>query len=301
MGFVINLYKPSGITSQQAVTQIKKIFVEKKAGHAGTLDPLAEGVLLVCVGEATKITGFLASLNKEYVATLKLGAKTDTFDAEGEIIKTKDASHIKINDMQRTIVNFLGKVKQLPPMYSAVKHEGVPLYRLARKGVSVERSTREIIILSIELLHFDNPFATLKITCSKGTYIRALVNDIGESLDVGAHLVKLIRTKIGKFHVKDAINPSSKEISKKIITIDEALYDLEEIILKREAYMKARNGVSVAASDVSIENVNILANPYRSGFFRLKGPDRKVFAIGRIEKGFIRIERKILTKVKEVF
>lgn len=301
MDGVINLYKPTGISSHQAITEVKKILKVKKAGHAGTLDPLAEGVLLVCIGEATKISRFLTAYDKEYLATLKLGEKTDTLDAEGRILETRDISAVGIHDLEEAMSRFQGEIRQVPPMYSAIKSNGIPLYRLARKGHTIERDSRNIAIYTIEIVEFEKPMATIRIQCSKGTYVRSLVNDIGEYMNTGAHLVKLIRTKVDNFDVKDSASLKSENIKEKFITIDDALCNMDEISLKKDAYMKAKNGVPIFLSDENILKFERTVMPYQSGFYRLKDHRGMLFAIARIEKDFIRIERMLLTKLKEVF
>ncbi|MBM4141723.1 MAG: tRNA pseudouridine(55) synthase TruB, partial [Nitrospira sp.] len=197
MNVVINLNKPKEISSQQAVIKVKKIFAARKAGHAGTLDPIATGVLIVCLNEATKITRFLSDLNKEYIVRLKLGERTDTLDVTGRIIEKKDCLSLNVADISPVLSNFTGQIKQIPPMYSAVKIGGQQLYKLARKGMNVERPERMITIYGIDLINFEQPYLDLNISCSKGTYIRTLCDDIGNDLGVGAHMVSLERTRVG--------------------------------------------------------------------------------------------------------
>lgn len=197
------LDKPVGISSNRALQEAKKLFGARKAGHAGTLDPLASGLLLVLFGEATKFAGPLLQDDKEYLATLKFGEKTSTGDAEGEIVETKGAQ-VSAESVDAALLRFRGDIDQVPPMHSALKRDGVPLYALARKGQSVNRVARRVRISDIENLGFAWPHLTLRVRCSKGTYIRTLAEDIGEALGSCAHLASLRRTASGQFRVEDA-------------------------------------------------------------------------------------------------
>jgi tRNA pseudouridine55 synthase len=197
------LDKPVGITSNAALQAAKRICRADKAGHAGTLDPLASGLLLVLFGEATKFAGPLLDADKEYLATAKLGERTATGDAEGPILQKREISFSN-DDLQAVLARFRGEIEQVPPMHSALKHEGTPLYRLARKGEEVTRAPRRVRISELTLLRSDPPFLDLRVVCSKGTYIRVLAEDIGEALGCGAHLSALRRTASGRFRVEHA-------------------------------------------------------------------------------------------------
>ena len=195
------LDKPVGLTSNAALQKAKKALGAAKAGHAGTLDPLASGLLIVLFGEATKFAGPLLDADKEYVATLKLGERTTTGDAEGEVIQTRP---VRIEGLAPVLERFKGQIEQVPPMHSALKHKGTPLYRLARRGEEVARAPREVRIAQLEVLESAPPRLVLRVVCSKGTYIRTLAEDIGEALGCGAHLAGLRRTGSGRFRVEDA-------------------------------------------------------------------------------------------------
>ncbi|MDH5769559.1 MAG: tRNA pseudouridine(55) synthase TruB, partial [Nitrospirota bacterium] len=201
---VINLNKPKDVSSQQAVIKVKKFYSARKAGHAGTLDPIATGVLIVCLNEATKITRFLSDLDKEYIVRLKLGERTDTYDITGKIIEKKECPSFQVADISPVLSDFIGEIKQIPPMYSAIKIGGQQLYKLARKGMDIERPGRMITVYGIDLMDFEQPYIDLKISCSKGTYIRTLCDDIGRELGVGAHMVSLERTRVGSFKIEDS-------------------------------------------------------------------------------------------------
>jgi tRNA pseudouridine55 synthase len=201
---ILNLNKPPRLTSRQAVDCVKRILNVKKAGHGGTLDPDATGVLLICLGDGTKLFEALQVGTKEYEGTFVLGITTDTLDANGQIIKTADTSQITPDQVRSVCQQFVGEIEQMPPMFSAVKHKGKPLYKLARRGIEVERRSRRIFIESIELLLFNIPEIRFRVVCSKGTYIRVLAADIGAALGCGAHLSELTRTRSGVFKIEGA-------------------------------------------------------------------------------------------------
>lgn len=207
MNGVLNIDKPAGMTSHDVVGRIRRLAHLKRVGHAGTLDPDATGVLLVCLGQATRLADYLAAEGKEYRATLALGMTTMTEDASGEMLTRADASHVTEQDLNRILPRFVGDIAQTPPMVSAVHHEGRRLYQLAREGITVERAARTIHIDSIALINFtpgESATATLEVTCGKGTYIRTLCADLGAALGVGGHMASLRRTRVGAFSVEAA-------------------------------------------------------------------------------------------------
>ena len=197
------LDKPLGLTSNAALQKAKKLLGAAKAGHAGTLDPLASGLLLVLVGEATKFAGPLLDADKEYLATLKLGERTTTGDAEGEVLE-KRVVDVAADSLLAVLDGFRGEIEQVPPMHSALKHKGTPLYRLARRGQEVDRAPRRVRISELELVRLEPGAVTLRVVCSKGTYVRVLAEDIGGALGCGAHLSALRRTASGRFRLEDA-------------------------------------------------------------------------------------------------
>ena len=204
---VLNVHKPAGMTSHDVVGKVRRLAHQKRVGHAGTLDPDATGVLLVCLGAATRLSDYLADEGKDYRAALALGATTTTEDASGDVLAEADASHITLADLQAILPRFVGAVSQTPPMVSAVHHQGQRLYALARQGITVEREARPVRIDSIDLLDWTpgaRSFATLDVACGKGTYIRTLCADIGDALGVGGHMAALQRTRVGRFTVADA-------------------------------------------------------------------------------------------------
>ena len=197
------LDKPVGPTSNAVLQRAKRLFGAAKAGHAGTLDPLASGLLIALFGEATKFAGPVLDADKEYVATVKLGVRTSTGDAEGEILATELAM-VEEPALRQALARFTGEIEQVPPMHSALKRDGVPLYKMARRGESVDRAARRVRILSLELLHYKTPLVEIRVRCSKGTYVRTLAEDLGEALGCGAHLAALRRTASGSFKVEQA-------------------------------------------------------------------------------------------------
>src|SRR5688572_21264390 len=200
------LDKPVGLSSNRALQDMKKLYGARKAGHAGTLDPLASGLLVVLFGEATKFAGPLLDDDKEYLATLKLGEKTSTGDAEGTVLQRMPVA-VDLAQIGAVLARFRGESAQVPPMHSALKRDGVPLYKLARRGQTVERAARHIRISYLECTEFAGPLLGLRVRCSKGTYIRTLAEDIGAALGTCAHLVALRRTAAGRFRVEDATAP----------------------------------------------------------------------------------------------
>jgi len=208
---ILNINKPRGKTSFSIVAMVKRLSGEKRAGHAGTLDPEASGVLPVCIGKGTRIIEFLVDTTKTYRARIEFGAATDTYDNSGRITRQGDITGINRKKIESALDSFRGSIQQTPPMYSAVKHHGQPLYKLARAGISVERKSRTAVIHRLELISWRTPVATVEVECSKGTYIRSLAHDLGQALGCGAHLKSLIRTRCGLFDIRDAVSISQLE------------------------------------------------------------------------------------------
>jgi tRNA pseudouridine55 synthase len=241
------LDKPVGISSNKALQQAKQLFGAAKAGHAGTLDPLASGLLIVLFGEATKFAGPLLEDDKEYLATLKLGEKTATGDAEGEVIERK-AVQVSEPDLFRVLQSFKGEIEQVPPMHSALKRGGVPLYALARKGETVAREARRVRITELEKVEFNRPHLVLRVRCSKGTYVRTLAEDIGEALGTCAHLAALRRTASGRWRVEDAVSLdalSSPSRTEHLMTLSALLAELPRAELDAAQEARFRNGQSL--------------------------------------------------------
>ena len=195
---VFLLDKPQGMSSNDIMQKVKRIFQANKAGHTGALDPLATGMLPICLGEATKFSQFLLDADKRYLVTAKLGERTDTSDAEGQIVETREVK-VKMPEILTALEQFRGDILQVPTMFSALKHNGKPLYEYARQGITVEREARPITIFELNFIEYNAPYLTLEVHCSKGTYIRTLVDDLGETLGCGAHVTMLRRTAVADY------------------------------------------------------------------------------------------------------
>ncbi len=238
MDIIVSINKPEGITSQQAVSKVKKILNVKKAGHTGTLDPMATGLLLVCINKATRLASYSTDLDKEYRAVMKLGEATDTQDSTGTVISTNQDINVSEDSIKDAMMSFKGTILQHPPMFSALKHKGRSLYKYAREGIEIERKSREITIYELELLDISLPYISFRTKCSKGTYIRTLCHDIGSRLGTGAHMTELKRTAIGHFSISNSLTfEELQDISqggpaeKGIYTMDEAMSWLPEFIV----------------------------------------------------------------------
>ena len=244
----INIYKPKGKTSHDVVAILRRITKIKQIGHTGTLDPFAEGVLPICIGKATRLIEYLDD-DKAYIGTVQLGKSTSTYDTEGEIVKTSDKK-ISKEEIEIALQQFRGKFQQLPPIYSAIKVNGKKLYEYARKGEDVEIKPREVEIFKLEIVNFDkeNQTVDLHIECSKGTYIRSIANDLGNVLGCYGHLIKLVRTKAGKFELANSFKldelESKENVSNNMIYPLEYL-DYPKYSLNENEKQKVSNGMSI--------------------------------------------------------
>ncbi|MEI6869024.1 MAG: tRNA pseudouridine(55) synthase TruB [Methylophilaceae bacterium] len=266
---VFLLNKPLGFSSNQALKKIQWLFNAKKAGHTGTLDPMASGLLPICIGEATKFSNRLLEANKTYIATVQLGLTTTTGDQEGEVVSQKEVV-LKPNQLQETLQKFTGDITQIPPMFSALKFEGKPLYEYARQGIEIERKPRPVTIYDIKLNKIEESIVILEVICSKGTYIRTLAEDIGHALGCGAHLKGLERTQTGNFQLPDALTIEALEAmsmasrEKTLLPVDallEGLSSIELTVTETEAIKKGQ------AIDFISENDNELRLYGASGQF----------------------------------
>ena len=259
MNGILNIYKQKGISSHQVVKEVKNILNIPKVGHTGTLDPSASGVLLLCLGQATKIAEFLVGMKKHYQGEMTLGITTDSQDAEGKIIGKKEVgTDIDEKRIRGIFQKYEGTISQIPPMFSAAHYKGKRLYRLARKGIEVKRSPKEVKIYQFNLINYDqrvNPIVKFEVVCSKGTYVRTLCNDIGNELGCGAHLSSLVRKKVGNFSIEDSINleefREDKTLGKRyLISIDSALEGLKKITVKNEATKTVLNGGIISSGQI---------------------------------------------------
>ncbi len=244
----LNIDKPLGITSHDVVARVRRVFGIKKVGHAGTLDPLATGVLIVCVGAATRLSEYVMHQTKAYRAQVKLGEATTTDDAEGEVTQATDAAHITQQDVEALLLTFTGDIEQLPPMYSAVKQGGKKLYELARQGETVQRKPRAVRIDALAIAEWGTPIFTLDVVCGSGTYIRSLARDMGDVLGVGAHLAGLVRTRSGQFQIENAVTldvlADASDPAAHLITPAHALADYPSVTLDPPALDHVLHGRS---------------------------------------------------------
>ena len=202
---VVVLDKPAGMSSNDAVQRVKRLYSARKVGHTGSLDPLATGVLPLCLGEATKFSQYLLTSDKTYVATLRLGVSTDSGDADGQVLLQRDVGEMPHERIEEALDEFRGEIEQVPSMFSAVKHQGKPLYKLARQGIEIEREARPVTIYHNQIVDFAGDRLTLEVHCSKGTYVRTIAHDLGEQLGCGAHVVALRRTTAGPYREDDLV------------------------------------------------------------------------------------------------
>ena len=257
MDGVIVVNKPPGLSSSDTCLKVKKLLGFKKVGHLGTLDPLATGVLPLCINEGTKLVQFLIQSEKEYITTLELGIETDTQDSQGKILNKTDSISQDRDKIIKVIQQFKGKTLQTPPMFSAIKHNGVPLYKIARRGGCVPRKQREVIIHDVDILKIDLPSVTFRVVCSHGTYIRTLCHDIGCRLGCGAHLTSLERIRSGAFHIRESVTIDDFEgccreelIDKHLISSKDALHGLPELVISNALEQKIRNGIHLTMNDI---------------------------------------------------
>ena len=246
---IILIDKNEGETSFDIVKKAKKIFKNKKIGHAGTLDPFATGLLIILFGQGTKLSSYLMTGKKRYLATMILGVETDTLDKTGRIVKTIPAPHISPEEIRHVIQGFTGDIEQTPPLYSAINYRGQRAYKLARQGIDMQLKKRAVKIHSIDILSVDLPDITFEVTCSSGTYIRSLAVDIGKSLGSTAHLRSLRRESSGIFQVKDAVDSKmmaeclkGADVKDKTISLKDALADMKECFVDREWAKRIING-----------------------------------------------------------
>jgi len=277
---IVLLDKPVGITSNAALQTVKRLYRARKAGHTGSLDPLASGLLPLCFGDATKVSAFLLDADKRYRVAVKLGVKTTTGDAEGEIISTRPANGIAPADLQAALVRFTGAIQQVPPMHSAIKFQGQPLYKLARRGIEVERQARPVVVHELHLLACKGDVVELEAACSKGTYIRTLAEDIGESLGTGAHVVALRRISTGPFRAEQMTTLAQLEaaavegiesLDRFLLPMETALEQWPEVCLSDDLAFYLRQGQAVFVPRAPTQ-----------GWVKLRTADRRFLGVGRV-------------------
>lgn len=259
---ILLLDKPVGITSNAALQEVKRLLYAAKAGHTGNLDPLASGMLPICLGEATKLSAYLLDADKVYLGTCKLGVRTTTADAEGEIVEERPVPVLSESQVDALLEQFRGDIEQIPPMHSAIKQNGQPLYKLARQGIEVERKPRQVTVHELRIIRLEGDEIELYIHCSKGTYIRTLVEDLGEALGCGAHLSQLRRTRVGPFQeegmvtldtLREAAQEGAENLDRYLLPMDRALGDYPEVKLSESSLFYVQQGQAVQVAQAPTE------------------------------------------------
>ena len=262
---IVILDKATGLSSNAALQQVKKLYEANKAGHTGSLDPLATGVLPLCLGEATKVSQFLLDSDKRYRTKIKLGERTDSGDKTGTVIQSITDFSVSEAGIEKELDAFRGEIEQLPPMHSALKVDGVPLYKMARKGIKIGREKRKVTIYEINLLNIAQDIIELDITCSKGTYIRTIADDLGQALGCGANIIELRRTQAGVFREEDCkdvealaelkVQGGLEVIDEQLIPMDQAIAELPEVNLPSVTASHLKNGQAVVVRHLPEEGL----------------------------------------------
>lgn len=291
MDGILNIFKESGYTSFDVVARLRGILKQKKIGHTGTLDPMAEGVLLVCLGRATKLVDILTSKDKEYETVMRLGFETDTEDITGNIITSlsdiKDEGYLEKNITEEYIINkmksFVGDYMQIPPMYSAIKKDGKKLYEYAREGKTIEREARPVSIYSIEDISVNIPEVSFKVHCSKGTYIRSLCRDIGKSLGTGATLAALKRSRVNTFSLEDSLTLNQVEVLKNEGCLEDYLIPMDALLSMYQRLDVKKNGINLIKNGNKL-SANMLTD--------IKTKDQEIFRV-YLDNNFIALYQYI--------
>ena len=272
LGGVLNVDKPAGCTSHDVVGRVRRLAGLRQVGHAGTLDPMATGVLVLCLGRATRLLEYLTGQPKSYLAEVTLGATTDTYDAEGETVDRRPVTAVTHEQLDGALDAFRGEIMQRPPAYSALKRDGVPLYQRARAGEQVEVEARPVTVYSLELLAFDGQTVQLRIRCGAGTYIRSIAHDLGQALGCGGHLSALRRTAVGPFTVHDAVTlarlAEAGALPDALLPADAAVAHLPQVEMDAADAARLLHGQVIAS-----------AVPQPSGLARAYGPDERFLGI----------------------
>lgn len=305
---VLNINKSSGMTSHDVVDEVRRILGIRKVGHTGTLDPQATGVLPICVGNATKIARFLTAADKEYLISMRLGIRTDTLDAEGKVLEEKTEIPQDAEKVEQAFIQFRGEIKQIPPIFSAKKYQGERLYRLARRGEMVERAPVRVKVYELEMISFEPPFVCFRVFCSKGTYARALCDDIGGVLGCGAHLHSLTRLKSGQFRLEDAIDllrlqeiQEQGNLAEVLLPIEQALTHLPEVRVLPDSSRSILHGASIALQDI----VTLPTGLLEGATVRVLGVRRKLLSLAELTVDTDQVQnlhpRKIILRPVKVF
>ncbi len=283
---VLNINKPPRLTSHDVVGRVRRIFKKMRVGHTGTLDPLATGVLVLCLGKATRIAQYIEAGEKEYTAVMRLGVTTDTLDADGRITNERAYSPPDKEKIIDVMKKFTGPLMQQPPVYSALKIDGIPSYRLAREGKAKPLAPRLVQIYDLELRSYDDPFLRFSVRCSRGTYVRTLCADIGDTLGMGAHLTELVRTRSGQFSIQQAITLDRIEnigdfsrIQQLVVSISEALEEFPQLSLSEKESGRILHGNQIACPAYLGED---------GCLFRLQDSSGRLLALARSAAGFLK-------------
>jgi tRNA pseudouridine55 synthase len=287
---VLNINKPSGWTSHDVVAKLRGGLKGNRIGHAGTLDPAATGVLPVLIGRATRIAEYLLEWDKEYQAVLRLGQTTDTLDATGTVLSEASTDGLTDESIRSAFARFQGEIDQLPPMYSAVKVAGMPLYKAARAGKTIERTLRQVTVYDLPILNIHGRDVIFRVRCSKGTYVRTLCADIGEVLGVGGHLLELERLRVGPLHVEQACTIDEAldsvrigRISHRLLALDEALDHIPALMVTQAAAERARHGVPIPFHAVQWDSFSTPGLSLGRRVVRLKDPSARLLGIGLVQ------------------
>lgn len=289
---ILLLDKPINITSNDALQMVKRLLRAKKVGHTGSLDPIATGMLPLCFGEATKFAQFLLESDKHYLVTGKLGETTASGDTETPILEKKEVININFNDIDTILSNFRGNILQIPPMYSAIKYRGQPLYKLVRQGIEIDRIPRSVNFYKLQLIEFENNLMTIVIHCSKGAYVRSLIVDIGNACGYGAHVVKLRRLAVGHFKENQLISLSElKEYIKNndMLGIENLLLPIESMVIGMPELFLNKSMAYYAFLGHPI----LISNTPSSGWVKLKSKDGKFLGVGEVTSDGKVIPRKM--------
>ena len=294
---VFLLDKAQGMSSNDIMQKVKRLFRANKAGHTGALDPLATGMLPICLGEATKFSQFLLDSDKRYVVTAKLGERTDTSDAEGQVVETRPVN-VKTAEILTALEQFRGNILQVPTMFSALKHNGKPLYEYARQGIIVEREARPITIFELNFIEYNAPYLTLEVHCSKGTYIRTLVDDLGEALGCGAHVTMLRRTAVADYPVVDMMPLEELQLlaeSFPLSELDRLLLPMDTAVSKLPAlHLNAGQSKAIGFG----QRVKFANEQQLQGQVRLFSAENLFLGVALIDGNIIRPQRLVTQMVE---
>ena len=283
---ILAVEKGPGVTSFQVVAHLRRLLRAPKVGHGGTLDPDATGVLPILVGEGTKLTPYLTALDKEYVATARLGVTTDTQDASGTVLRERPVPALDAAALAAALARFVGEIEQIPPMYSALHHEGRRLYELAREGAEVARQPRKVMVHAITLEAVALPEVTFRVRCGKGTYVRTLAADLGEALGTGASLSRLVRTRVGPYHLDDAVPWDTLREAREGAALWTQLRPLDSALLELPALT-----LDARATQAFVHGQSVPGGPGRTGLLRVYGADGALLGVGEGRGELVKPER----------